>query len=282
MPVANTNQSIAVIGCGYIGSAVGEALVRVGHDVIGTTTSAARVDTLRGLGIKPELVEVADVDRLHTLLGDREAVYLTIAPGRQGRDYRSVYLAGAKNLLAAAEETPVRRIIYTSSTRVYGQEDGSWVDESSPTVPKDERGRILLETEAVLLNGAHALGGDTTVGVTALRLSGIYGPGRDPAERIKTLAGTQRGDGDAYVNLIHRDDIVATLVALLDKPHHGVLNLSDHQPEPRRAFYDRILASAGLRPIQWVRGDGPSDLGKRIRNDLVKKTLNLSLKHPKH
>ncbi len=305
MSAACSKTRVAIIGCGYVGSALGEALVRDGHDVVGTTTTPTRAEGLRALGIEPEVIELAEVKRLHALLLDREAVYLTVAPRRQGECYREVYLAGVKNLLLAVGCTAVKRIVYTSSTRVYGQCDGGWVDESSPTDPRDENGRILLEAEHALLAGVGQCGGQVGCGVsesaetprglkpgarrdehtvyaTVVRLGGIYGPGRDLVARIRSRAGTQRSDGDTYVNLIHLDDIVSALIALLDVRHHGVLNLTDGQPEPRREFYDRVLSRAGLPPIRWLRGALRTRPGKRVRNALIIDTLGLVLKHPTH
>ncbi len=293
-------RRVAIIGCGYVGSALAQALAGAGHDVVATATTAGRAEEFDALGARLELLDIADVDRLCTILADRDTVYLTIAPKRRGQDYREIYLAGARNLIAASRETGVRRIIYTSSTRVYGQDDGSWVDEASPTEPKDEPARILLEAENALLDagprglkpaaqkkapilrrkGAREVGVDSLC-VTVLRLSGIYGPGRDPTPRIEARAGTERADGGKYINLIHRDDVVAAMVALLETQHHGVLNLSDDQSEPRRLLYDRVIAEAGLDPIHW-NDDTQRPSGKRVRNDLVKKTLDLRLRYPTH
>lgn len=280
-----TPQRIAIIGCGYVGSALGEALCRAGHDVLGTTTAPSRVDDLRSRGITPEVVEVAELERLHELLSDRAVVYLTIAPGTRGADYRDVYLAGANAVLAAAGGTAVRRIVYTSSTHVYAQEDGGWVDETSPTEPKDENGWILLAAERALLDGAARLSPSTAGGAvtaTVLRLSGIYGPGRDPVWRIRAASGTERTDGDTYLNLVHLDDILSALTALLDAPYHGVLNLSDDEPTRRRDYYDGVLEELDLPPIRWRQSDAERGLGKRVRNARIKKTLGLVLKHPTH
>jgi hypothetical protein len=84
------------------------------------------------------------------------------------------------------------------------------------------------------------------------------------------------------VNLIHLEDIVGALAALLDVANQGVLNLVDDQPEQRRDLYGRILGEAGLTSIRWVHDEQSPHLGKRVRNDLVKRTLNLELKHPRH
>lgn len=266
-------KRIAIIGCGYVGRALGETLAAAGHDVIGTTTTPARVAEIEAAGITPQIIELSQAEPLHALLGDRDAVFLTVAAGRGRRDYAEVYLNGVKNLLRAAEGTAVRRIIYTSSTQVYGQDDGSWVDESSPTQPQSQNGRILLEAEHALLAGVAELTGDASVRATVVRLGGIHGPGRDLNKRILAAAGQARADGNAFVNLIHRDDIVAALVRLLEVGFEGALNLTDGAPVTRKELYDQVIASAGLPPIRWEASDTSAGLGKRVRNDLARKTL---------
>ncbi len=260
-----------------MGSAVGGALAAEGSDCVGTTTAPERIDDIRNACIRPVVLELAQTDRVHELLLDRDVVFLTVAAGRAHRDYRHVYLDGARHLIDAIENTPVRRLIYTSSTAVYGQDDGSSVDEDSPTQPASERGRILVDTEQCLLNGAARLG----ICATVIRLSGIHGPGRGPQNRLAQVAGGQRDDGDAYVNLIHLDDIVTAMRKLIDVEYHGVLNLTDDAPTTRRDYYDRLIAEAGLPPIHWISGDN-TGRGKRVRNDRIKRLLNLSLQHPEH
>ena len=268
---------MAILGCGYAGAALGRALAADGFDCLGTTTTPRRVDDIRALGIRPVVIELDEAARLHEILLDRDLVFLTVAAGGERRDYREVYLAGAGRLLKAVEGTSVRRVIYTSSTAVYGQDDGTWVDEESPTEPLSENGRVLVETERCLLAGTQ----DGGICATVLRLSGIYGPGRGPHNRLAQLAGQERNDGDVYLNLIHVDDIVAAMRRLIDVDYHGILNLSDDSPTPRREFYDRILAVSGLPPIQWTPRAGPAR-GKRVRNNRIKSLLNLSLRHPMH
>ena len=269
-------KRVAILGCGYVGMALGRSLASVRHDVVGTTTTPARVDELREAGIHPVVLDLADTGALAAVLADRDAIYLTIAPKARGANYRDVYLASATNLVAAVRATPVRRMIYTSSTRVYGQDDGSWVDESSPTRPTDDQGRALLEAERVLLD----TGAMSACRTTVVRLCGIYGPGREPAARIRALAGTVREDGDVHVNMIHLDDIVVALQALLDVDHHGAVNLGDDVPMTRRAYYDRVLAAAELPAIEWRSPCGEARRGKRIRNERIKALLSLSLRHP--
>jgi nucleoside-diphosphate-sugar epimerase len=207
---------------------------------------------------------------LTDIIRDCDAVYLTIAPGRTGQSYEDVYLRGAELVVGALRDSSVNRLIYTSSTRVYGESNGGWVDEQTPPVPSDENGRILLAAEDMLLSASQSL----SVNVTVVRLGGIHGPQRVLADRIRSHTGTTLSGGDGYVNLIHRDVIVDALVQLIDVDHNGVLNLVDATPTTRRELYDRIIADAGLKPIRWV-DDGPDDKGKRVSSCLVRELLNL-------
>ncbi len=274
---------IVIIGCGYIGAALGAALVgdeqiraRFG-DIRGTTTRRGRNLVIQRLGITPRVVTLADEPTLRTVLEGCSAVFVTVAPGRSG-GFRATYLDGVEHLLRASEGTELRRIIFTSSSSVYGQTDGSWVDETSPTVPTTESGKVLLEAETRLLAGCAPRNIDATV----VRLTGIHGPGRGPTKRIAAIAGTERTDGDSYVNLVHRDDIVTALRRMLDVSHTGVLNLNDDAPTTRREYYNRLIAAANLPPVRWRDAPDASDLGKRVRNELIKNTLDLKLSHPTH
>ncbi|MBI4718620.1 MAG: SDR family oxidoreductase [Planctomycetes bacterium] len=285
---------VTILGCGYVGCAIGERLAAQGQRVVGTTTTPDRQATIAAGGMEPQLLRLDEVPALHRLLSDSDAVVLTVAPGKRGGAYRDVYLAGARSLLLALPLTPVRHLIYTSSTRVYGQDDGSWVTESSPAQPADEAGQVLAATERTLRWGVAALspGAPGTVCgtalpgchtiVTVLRLSGIYGPGRDPRPRICAQAGGERHDGEEFVNMIHRDDIVDAVVALLHRPYDGVLNLTDDEPLRRRDYYDRVLAAAGLPPICWTTPQAELYQGKRVSNEGIKQHLGLTLRHPRH
>ncbi len=265
---------IVIIGCGYVGTAVGRELAAIGHDVIATTTSPSRLDELRRIGLTACQLELTDVNKLRSVLVDRDVALLTYGAGRHG-DYNRVYLQGAHSIVAAARSTSIQRIIYTSSTRVYHQQDGSWVDETSPTNPSDPKGQALVEAERVLLNGlAHAQ--PPTATMTVLRLGGIHGPTRSLTDRILTCAGQQRHDGQGYVNLIHVDDIVTAMVKLVCTNYHGVLNLTNDDPMIRHQLYDTILARAKMKPIHWTDHNQPSR-GKRVCNKRIKHVLQLSL-----
>ncbi len=265
------SRRVAIVGCGYVGTAVGASLVTAGHDVVGTTTGMDRVVEIEAAGIRAVILDLANVDAVRALLADRDAVYLCVAAGRQRRNYEDVYLRGARHVVAAMAGSSVGRLIYTSSTGVYGRNDGGWVDEETPPEPTTENGKILLAAEGELLGGGVRLG----VKVSVVRLAGIVGPGRDPAERVARVARTTRDDGDAFVNLVHRDRIVDGLTRLLGIEHHGVLNLAGSQPETRREMYDRLIAEKGLTPVVWESPAVPR-LGKRVRSVRIDEVLGLS------
>jgi len=267
-------KRIAAIGCGYVGEALGIFLTRAGHDVHGTTTTPQRSAELRAGGITPHVVTVDDADSLDRVLDGARAAYVTIAAGRGG-DYEKTYAEGLEEIVRACCRCGVGKLIYTSSTGVYTQVDGSVVDESTAVSPVDERTAALLRAERAVLHGHPDVEG------IVVRLGGIYGPDRDLAGRVARAAGSHRDDGDHIVNLVHRDDIVAALARLLDHQPGGVFNLVDDHPRSRRELYDALIRHQGLAPITWTSPPG-SPRGKRVSNARIKAALGLELRHPRY
>ena len=275
-------MKVAIVGCGYIGAALGTALLGSGTalEVRATTTRASRLLELTDLGFRSFLCALPannEDSTLAEIVTGTDLVYFTAAAGgRHNVDrYRQVFVEGGRQVVAACAGAGVARLIYTSSCSVYGQTDGGWVDEESPTLPGTDHGLTLLEAESSLLEGSEASGVEATV----LRLSGIYGPDRGPQRFADRLSGQEREGGEAYLNLIHRDDVVEALIRLAGVRHPGVLNWTDDHPVTRREYYDRILAAAELPGVVWI--EGP-DRGKRVSNALAKRVLGIELRHPRH
>jgi nucleoside-diphosphate-sugar epimerase len=230
---------ILIAGCGYVGQATADLLHAAGWAVEGWTQS---VDSAEALSAKPfpvQAVDIADKVEVDARIGIFDAVILCVSSRGGGAEaYRRIYLGGARNLLDRFDGA---RMLFTSSTSVYGQDDGSWVTEESQTKPARETGRILLETEELVL------GQD---GIVA-RLAGIYGPGRS-ALLTKFLAGEATIDlgNDRFVNQIHRDDIAAALFLLLEGPSQarGIYNVVDDRPILQSECY-RWLAERLSRPV---------------------------------
>ena len=166
-------------------------------------------------------------------------VVIHCASSRGGDEdtYRQIYLNGARNLL---DRFTGSKMLFTSSTSVYAQCDGSWVTEQSETEPAREASQILLETEQLVL----AQNGIIT------RLAGIYGPERSALlSKFLDSSAVIDTENDRFVNQVHRDDIAAALFLLLDRSStHGVYNLVDDQPILQSECY-RWLAKRLNRPI---------------------------------
>jgi nucleoside-diphosphate-sugar epimerase len=197
-----------IAGCGYLGSALAGRLARRGHTVFGLRRRPAGLPE----GVTAVAVDLGDPAALAAALpGDLDAVvYAAAADSRDPADYRRAYPDGLGNLLDALPE-PGPRVLFTSSTSVYGQDDGSWVDEDSPTEPASETGRILLEAEA-------RLAGSGRPGAT-LRLGGLYGPGRTRLiESVRSGAARIPAGEPIPTNRIHRDDAAGALDHLLNLP----------------------------------------------------------------
>ena len=246
---------VLIVGCGFVGEAAADRFHAAGWRVsawTGSAESAARLGAQ-----KPYPVAAHDVT--DPGLGGRapvpdappDVLVMSVSSGRGGgaEQYRRVYLDGARHLRAAF---PASRFVYTGSTSVYAQTDGAWLDESAPAEPDRETGRVLLETESVVLSAP---------GGAVARLAGIYGPGRSVLLR-KFLAGEAviEGDGGRWLNQIHRDDAAAALVRLAqpDAPP-GVYNVADDPPLTQRALYAALAGHFGraLPPF------GPADLNRK-------------------
>src|SRR5205823_6910383 len=191
---------ILIAGCGYIGQAAADLFHAAGWVVEGWTRSAESAASLSAKPYPVRVVDVSQLDRVAECAGTFDALVLCASSsGGDAEKYRKVYLDGARNLL---ETFPGSKILFTSSTSVYAQRDGSWVTEESETKPMRETSRILLETERLVLASG---------GIVA-RLAGIFGPGRS-ALLNKFLNGTAtiNPENDRFVNQVHRDDIASAL-----------------------------------------------------------------------
>ena len=143
------------------------------------------------------------------------------ASGGGAEEYREVYLQGTRNLIEWLGAAPPKKFVYTSSTSVYGQNDGSLVKENSPTEPAVETGKVLVETERVLLEAAR----ERKFPAVILRLAGIYGPDRGYwfKQYLKNEARIE-GNGARILNMIHRDDVAGAIIAALEeRPARGGL-----------------------------------------------------------
>src|SRR5258706_1679899 len=138
---------VLIFGGGYVGGRGGAELVRLGHDVFGLRRSRAAESELKTAGIRPLVGDVTRPETLAKLPRDFDWVVNCVAAGGNAENYREIYLQGTRNLLDWLAPNPPGKFVYTSSTSVYAQNDGSQVTESSPTEPTAETSKILVENE---------------------------------------------------------------------------------------------------------------------------------------
>lgn len=231
---------VLIAGCGYVGTALAGRLAASGHEPIGLRRTPVVVDGTAMIAID---LLAGDLDAVLPS-GIEGVVYAVSAGGGDEDAYRAAYVTGFDRLLAALRrkgENP-RRLVFVSSTGVYGQQDGEWVDERSPTEPSHHSGRILLEGEQLAL----ASGRSTTV----LRLGGIYGP-----TRTRVIDGVRRGEAwcsdgpPIWTNRIHRDDAAAAIDHLLTRPAVEPIYVGvDREPADQCAVLRWLAAELGVPP----------------------------------
>lgn len=207
-------MKVLIAGAGDVGTRLGLLLAEDGHEVWALRRSASKVrEPLRAFG-----ADLTDPESLAPLPGDFHQVFYTAAADESSDEaYRRAYVEGLANVIEAVGDAP-RRIVFVSSTSVYGQDGGAWVDETSPTEPGSFRGRRLLEAEAVLRAAGEAASSRSTV---AVRFAGIYGPGRRRlVDSVRRGEAVIWDDPPRWTNRIHVDDCARVLrhVATLDDP----------------------------------------------------------------
>lgn len=251
---------VLIIGCGYVGMEVARAWLDDGHEVHGVRRSPEGLAALAASGIRPLAGDVSDRASVTSWPREWDVVVHAVSSSRGGLEaYRRVYLEGAANLVSHLSPQPPARVIHVGSTSVYGQQDGSWVDEDSATEPTGEAGRILVATERVWREAWDRHG----LPVVMLRASGIYGPGRGRM-LAQLLAGEARleGDGLRWMNMVHRDDVARAVVVAAAKGKPGrTYNVNDDEPVRQRDILGWLAAWRGL-PMPGVREVSPGQAGQ--------------------
>ena len=271
---------VLIIGCGYVGVPLGRSLVLDGHEVFGLRRSSAADAELITAGIGPLHADITDLNQLQAITPLFDWVINLVSSTRGGpEEYSAVYLQGTRNILAWLRPHPPLRFIYTSSTSVYAQDDGSIVEEGSLTAPTNQTSRILLETENELLH-------HKWLPSLILRVAGIYGPGRGHLfKQFLRDEAVLRGDGESYINMIHLADLAAAIVHLLKlpaSPTNQLLNIVDDEPVKQREFFEWLAGRLGKPMPPSVPPDPARKRGltnKRVSNAKLK-AANFSLIYP--
>lgn len=244
-----------IAGCGDLGRATGRLLTEAGHRVLGLRR---RPPGATG-PFEYAAVDLADPVSLERLRGSPDLLaYMPAAPAASEAVYRETYQRGLENLLSllAARGGRPERLLFVSSTAVYGEEGGAWVDEDTPCRPEGFRGRVMLAAERHVLALPEG---------RVARLSGIYGPGRTALVR-RVLDGRPCRP-DRYGNRIHRDDAARLVVHLLigDTNERLLLGVDD-APAPECEVMDWIATGLGVPAPARDRDPASARGNKRCSN----------------
>ncbi len=241
-------MNVAIIGGGYVGYEVAQYWQqRKSFVVTATTTTPERVPLLEAVAQRVLVVQGNDPDQLKSVLKNQDAVLLSVG-AKDANTYEETYLHTAQTLVSVLKQIPsVEQLIYTGSYAVYGDRNGTWVDEESPIAPANPNGQILSDTEQVLLSDKNE-----NLRVCILRLGGIYGPGRELVKIFGRVAGTTRpGNGEDATNWIHLDDIVGAIEFARRNRLEGIYNLVDDAHLTSRELHDRVCEKHNLPNVIW-------------------------------
>lgn len=264
-----------IIGCGYVGEALGQRLTALGHDVTGIRRSREHNARLAKLGIHPLNLDITQKSEFKKLDGQYDWAVIAASSSRGGEEaYKKVFGHGSKHVAQWLKTVGTQSVVFISSTTVYRQTNGNWVCEKDA-----DTGTILREAEHNILEAGPA--------VSILRSSGIYGPGRGHLFR-RFMNGTAaiEDDGRRFLNMVHRDDLAEAIIVALDRVgRRDVYNITDDEPVTQLEFFKWLSEITGRQIPPFGPEPDPSTrkrsiTNKRVSNKLFKETFGFKYNYP--
>lgn len=232
-------REILIVGCGDIGRRVGRLFSAAGRKVVGVVAGEESATKLKEVGIRPLVANLNDPDELRELPTAKALVFYFAPPPGGGITDPKV-----RNFCAVASgEGAPQRLVYISTSGVYGDCGGAMVTEETPANPQTARAKRRYDAEQTLLRW----GAEQGVTVVILRVTGIYGPGRIPISRLIDGHPLLRLEESAPTNRIHADDLAQVCVAAAEKGEAGeIFNVSDGHPSTMTEYFLAVAELAGL------------------------------------
>ncbi|AWG20699.1 NAD(P)-dependent oxidoreductase [Flavobacterium faecale] len=269
---------ISILGCGWLGLPLAKSLKQKDFDVKGSTTSTDKKASLETVGIKHYAIALETntvQDSVPSFLDGSEVLIIAIPPKLRGKnkDYsdanKNSFVKKIQNLIPFIENSTVDKVVFISSTAVYGEANAT-LDEDAVAMPVTESGKQLLEIENMLL-------ANTNLQTTIIRFGGLIGPDRNPA---RFLAGKENlPNPDAAVNLIHLDDCIGVIEAIMAQEYwNAVVNAVAPQHPSRKEYYTQKAIQEGLQPPTFDE-ETPS-IGKIIGSNILTHKLQYSFTQP--
>lgn len=234
-----SNKSISIIGCGWLGFALAKKLIGIGWQVKGTTTKVEKIAKMNAEGIESFLFNSPGCNSIDRSLFNSEAVLINIPPGRSKKSNLDHYEQSIDEILINLKSAKkVRKLIFVSSTSVYGSEEDIFY-ETSETHPESESGKTLLRAEKKIIT--------SNISYIILRFGGLAGPGRHPG---RFLSGkTELTTGCQSVNFLHLEDAIGVIQKLLERDiHNDIFNVAAPKHPLKKDFYTKMALLINLPP----------------------------------
>lgn len=257
-------NTIGIIGCGWLGFPLAKSLIQAGYNVHGSTTNKDKLDALEKEGIKPFLVILGEESvsgSLAEFLVQVDILIINIPPRLRG-NYKENYVLKMNLLHNEIGKSSVKKIVFVSSTSVYGTVEGEVTEETFP-MPVTESGRQLVEAEKIFKN-------DKSIQTTILRFGGLIGPNRHPITMLSGKKGLS--DGNVPVNLIHLDDCIHLIKTVLENNWWDQIFNGVYPDHPLKRDYYYQMADKNMLPRPQYLKPESTKSGKIVlsRNFLAK------------
>ncbi len=264
------NKTISILGCGWLGLPLGEYLVKKGYSVNGSTRTQENFTTIKQKGIFPFQLEITNSEIVGNKLNEffNSEILIVNFPPQRRDDIEIYHMAQAEMLLCQLKTSPVKKVLFVSSTSVY-PETNAEVFETETALPAKPSGKALKAVENILLSQTHF---ETTI----IRFSGLIGYDRVPGRLLEGK--TTSENGNAPMNVIHRDDCIRLITQLIQQNvWNEVFNASADYHPTRKEFYTRAAIKNQVKPPVFE--DTIPDNYKLINSEKIKKQLNYSFKY---
>ena len=288
------SKTLTIFGCGYVGSALARLAINDGMCVAALTRNQDTANGLRELGVSPVIEAELDSSTWHDKLNPRQDFVLNcVSSGGGGlAAYHKSYFQGQSSILSWANEGSVGTLVFTSSTSVYPQSNGKWIDEAFTHEGTSNEGKVLLDAEQLLTTNAKGI-----ERYFILRLAGIYGPGRHHLLDQLRKGHIQVEDYvERHLNIIYRDDICSAIYACLfapDEMKNQILNVADDNPERKKILLHWLEGKIGMSPHTCQLMKAKQDQGeetkrrrvlpdRKISNKKIKSMLGWSPAYPSY
>lgn len=233
--------TVGVLGCGYVGLEVCRQLRSTNKSVIGVRRSDSGIEAIASTGATPIQADLTDPTTLDAIPPVNTIIFAASSGGGSAADARDIFINGLRNVIEhfGNRSTPPQKLVYTSSTGVYGDHGGDWVDETTPLSATTDKTAVLIEAEKL----ARTLGSTHGMDPTVVRLAGIYGPDRYRLQRYLNGPVTA-----GYLNHIHQTDAARVIRFVIDKTGVPTILGVDSEPVDKWEFADWLAAECGRDP----------------------------------